>query len=386
MRLKDTLLKTLRERSFWLIFFCSGLFVWFMLGTYEIQFSNAAAKLTNFAVGNGWNLRSYDDKGIPYSHLARLKKKVISPYYVVHSGLIYSQSVAVPSGYGWLWKDDLSFRYWGEDPPAKLITKNNFIHTADWIMGRIENDKFGNAHVFYHFSWPYKGTSGGYLIAPWYSGLTDAVAIKLLLQAYVVKNEKRYFDAASRLYDSVLKPIENGGALIYDEAGNPWVEEYIARNNKNNPFVLNGMVYATFAIRDYERFITVEHPMGNKLIQTIKIRLPEFDAGYWTRYDLIGTLAKPKYHFIHVALMKMLYQETNDPYFLEMSSRWGKYNSHFFIRHFLKKHVTINSLVVLSISFCIWVILTLLIYVTFRILKTSPKKASDLKGCKGRVS
>jgi hypothetical protein len=70
--------------------------MWFVLGSYEIQFSNTAAKLTNLVVGNGWNVRSYDDQGIPYSYLARLKKKVISPYYVVHAGLIYSQSIAPP--------------------------------------------------------------------------------------------------------------------------------------------------------------------------------------------------------------------------------------------------------------------------------------------------
>lgn len=324
--------------------------MWFLLGMYEVQFSNIAAKMTNFAVGNGWNLRSYDDRGIPYTHLARLGKKEISPYYVVHSGLIYSQSIAAPPGYDWLWKDDISFKHWGEDPPDHLITKDNFIHASEWIMERIEKDEFGNAHIFYHFPWPYKGTSEGYLIAPWYSGLTDAVAIKLLLRAHVVTNEKRYLDAASSLYHSVLKPIDRGGSSVFDERGNPWIEEYIARNNSRHSRVLNGMVYATLAVLDYERFTVVENPLGSKLIQSIKMRLPEYDAGFWTRYDVIGTLAKPKYHYIHIALIDMLYQVTNDPFFLKTASQWKRYGTHFFVRYFLKGHLTVNSLVVLTLS------------------------------------
>jgi hypothetical protein len=77
-------------------------------------------------------------------------------------------------------------------------------------MERLEKDEFGNTHILYHFTYPYKGTSQGFLLAPWHSGLTDAVAIKLLLRAYVVTNDKRYLDEASHSHNSVLGPIEKG--------------------------------------------------------------------------------------------------------------------------------------------------------------------------------
>lgn len=361
MKLKRTFLLVFNKWSFWLIFFCAGLFTWIALGIYENQFSIIAAKLTNLAVGNGWNIRSYDDRGIPYSYIARLRKKETSPYYVVHYGLIYSQSLSAPHGYDWLWLEDKSFRYWGEEPPENLITKQNFLHAANWIIERIKKNGSENSHIYYNFSWPYKGTSQGFLLAPWYSGLTDSVAIKLLLRSYLVTKEMRYLDAASSLYHSVLRPIDKGGSLIFDEQGHPWIEEYVARNNTKNPFVLNGMIYATLAICEYERFMAVDHPMGDKLIETIKLRLPEFDAGYWSRYDLIGTLAKPKYHRIHVALINMLYEKTNDRYFMNVASHWEEYNTHFIVRNFLKGYPSINSLVVFSLSVSAWLLITFIV-------------------------
>ncbi len=368
MKIKDSSLPALYQRSFWFILFCVGFFIYFILENYEIQFSNFAAKVTNFAVGNGWNLRYYDAQGIPYSYIARLREKVVSPYYVVHYGLIYSQSVNPPAGYEWIWPNDDSFKLWGENPPSGLITKENFINAADWIIRNLEKDEYGNTHIFYHFQWPYEGTSEGYLQAPWYSGLTDAIAIKLLIRAYAFTKDKRYFDAASRLYNSVLTQIDKGGSLVYDEFGNPWIEEYISRNNTKIPFVLNGMIYATLAILDYERFSDVEKPMGYKLIETIKKRTPAFDTGYWTFYDLLGTLAKPKYHFIHVSLMKVLYEKTKDPFFLNVHSRWEKYNTHFFTRYFIKHRPTVNSIVVLCISFVFWILITVILYIVYNIV------------------
>jgi len=373
---KNFFYKAIKKWSFWLIAFCIGLCIWSALGVHETQFSKTAAKLTNLIVGNGWNIRSYDERGIPYSHVARLKEKVISPYYVIHTGLIYSQSIDAPSGYDWLWAEDQSFECWDENPPVELITKNNFIHSADWIMERLEEDEFGNIHIPYHFSWSYKGTSEGVLSSPWHSGLTDAVAIKLLLRAYLVTNEECYLDASSRLYDSVLKPIGQGGSLIIDQYGNPWIEEYVARNNTNYPRVLNGMIYATLAIRNYERFMAVESPIGDRLAKSIKIHLLEYDADYWTR-------AKPKYHHIHVELVSMLFKETGDPYFADMASKWGNYNTHFFVRYFLKGRPTVNSLIVLSLSIFLWVLTTFITYIVFygfSILLKRPVKPADKEG------
>jgi hypothetical protein len=246
-------------------------------------------------------------------------------------------------------------------------------------MERLEKDEFGNTHILYHFTYPYKGTSQGFLLAPWHSGLTDAVAIKLLLRAYVVTNDKRYLDEASHLYNSVLGPIEKGGSLIVDEAGNPWIEEYVARNNTNFPFVLNGMIYATLAVMEYEEFMKLGNRMGKKLIQGIKSRLQEFDAHYWTWYDLVGTLANIKYHRIHIALLNIMYQKTGELYFLETASRWKSYKRHFVERHFLEGHITVNSMVVLCLSVGMWLCSVVVIYLLYGFLTGFPQHANKVR-------
>lgn len=358
--------KISRDWLLYAILICVGTAVYFVLGNYEIQFSKTASRFTNFIIGNGWQGRTYDEYGIPYSRFARLRIKTTSPYYVVHNGLIFSQTLTPPAEYNWLWREDDSFKMWGEDPPPNLITKDNFIHAAEWILQRLEKDEFGNTHIYYHFNWPYKGTSQGFLQAPWYSGLTDSVAIKLFLRAHVVTGDLKYLRAADALYQSVITPIEQGGSLFYDDDGNPWIEEYVAKNNTNMPMVLNGMVYATFAISDYERFVGLHHTLSNKLINTIRVYAEKYDTGYWTKYDLIGTLTKPKYHFIHVALMEMLYNETKDEFFCEIAAKWDGYNTHFITRYFLKRHITVNSLVVLFFAFALWISASIIIYLVIR--------------------
>ena len=84
-----------------------------------------------------------------------------------------------------------------------------------------------------------------------------------------------------------------------------------------------------------------------------------------TRYDLIGTIANPKYHHIHIALVNMLYRKTNDIYFLKTASRWESYRSHFVIRYFLKGHPTINSLVVLLLVLSLWLCISLATYIFY---------------------
>lgn len=315
---------------------------------FEEELGSFSAKLANVIMGNGWNIRSFDEHGIPTSHFARLKTRTISPFYVVHYGIIYEESGKRPSGYNYLWEHDKSLKWWNVNPPQELVTYNNFIHAADWVVNNVQYTDKGKAHLLYNFDWPYPKLKGGLLKAPWYSGLTDAYALSLLCKAYVHTGEEKYKNTAQQLYSSTLTKVEDGGSLLELADGNIWIEEYVTPDVADAPKVLNGMVYATFGIYDYERTFRVTNPVHQQLFKAIKAKVADFDLGWWTTYDEVGTLANIKYHKIHIALMDDLYSVTGDKYYIDVRDKWARYDMGFLERNFVKNNATVNSYMILA--------------------------------------
>lgn len=47
--------------------------------------------------------------------------------------------------------------------------------------------------------------------------------------------------------------------------------------------------------------------------------------GYWSYYDKTGRVASPAYHDLHLALLKVLSDLTDDELFLQTAQKWKKY-------------------------------------------------------------
>lgn len=343
----------------------------YLFNSYESELSEVTAKTANILRGNSFALREFDSNGIPYSNFARLKKKTISPFYVVHYGLIYSQNIPAPAGYNHLWEKQKSVKYWNVQPDNNLITEENFYHSANWVVNHINQSKNGGVHLFYDFDWPYLNLKTGGLKAPWYSGLTDGMALTLLCRAYVLTKDLRYKSAAFGLYESLVKPIDKGGSLISLENGDPWIEEYVDSRLPDHlqSKVLNGMIYATFGVIDFENTFSVDKPVASRLLKSIRNNINEFDLGWWTSYDRIGTVANLKYHHVHIGLLDDLYSITNDPYFLTLKQKWDSYQVGFLERNFIRGAPTINSWMMLIEFILLLLTINLLLQ---KLLKTNP--------------
>ena len=280
----------------------------FDLFGYEINEFNSSLRV--FLVSGKADVRSFDENGIPLSYNAKTKEKYISPFYVVHYGLIYSDE-ARTSGRrsGFHWKKDASVKFWNVSP--SVVKEEYFKFAADWVVDNLV-EFHGQKHLLYNFDWEYKNYPNGKLSAPWWSGLSDAYAIILLLRAHDVYGDEKYFVAATELYRSVLTPVSLGGSLV-DLNGLPWIEEYVdfrvapERMSK----VLNGMIYAFYGVNAFEN-----HPKGfgsssNKLRESIVKNFETFSMGRWSLYDSIGNAANIKYHRIHVALLSDFLNESD---------------------------------------------------------------------------
>lgn len=269
---------------------------------YEINQFNA--KIRVFFKHGTIEVRSFDAEGLPYSRSAKYSNGFISPFYVVHYGLVYSEvykDTAVTSGVHWNF--DGTIKVW--NVPPKEVKREFFINSADWVAKNVTllDD---NYHLFYNVDWNYKGYPNGGLRAPWYSGLTDAYAMILMLRAYDVNKNDKYLEVAKKLYQSVLTPYEQGGSLT-ELDGYPWVEEYVdsrVTDRDKFPYVLNGMIYATYGIISYENFFQVHDGYSEKLLESIMHNLEKFDKNGWSFYDLVGNASNMKYHRVHVSLLE----------------------------------------------------------------------------------
>lgn len=292
----------------------------FNVFAYEIESFNA--RLRNFVATGNVEIRSFNDKGLPISSNPNIKGKFISPFYVVHYGLIYSE-LYNDNRDEFHWREDSSIEFW--NIPPKENKKDFFKNSANWLIENLDYS-FGEAHFIYNFDWNYKGYPEGVLRKPWWSGLTDAYAIVIMLRAYDVFKDEKYINAAEALYKSSIKGVKENGSLTYLN-DYKWIEEYVDNKANTNEmaYVLNGMIYSTFGIKAYEDKFEIEERQTEDLLKSIEENISKFDEGEkWSNYDLIGTSCNMKYHKIHVALMSEMFKISKSQKFKIKENQWDK--------------------------------------------------------------
>jgi len=286
---------------------------------YALEIFNFNADLRIWVVGNGEGNQTFSEDGIPYSTTPRHEGRFVSPFYVVHYGLIHSEHCRARAFEGkYHWAEDETVQAWPQPPSSSL---GLFRSSAEWVVRNMRRDDHGNAHLFYDFDWYYPNYPGGELKAPWWSGLTDGHAITLLLRADDCFADPRYRQAAEALYKSTVTPVSGGGSLLLFN-GRPWIEEYVDPrvDERGMSRVLNGMAYAYFGVKAFEREAGIDG-VGDELRQSIIHNIGEFDRGYWSSYDAIGSSANIKYHKVNLALLEdtRLYTPELD----EVIHRWS---------------------------------------------------------------
>lgn len=283
-------------------FVASVLITGFLINEFAEEIIDFNASMRSFIMTGSGATREFDERGIPLYRNARIGE-YRSPFYVVHYGLEYSEAcrseVAAAGSYHWI--EDETLPYWHSSPLEASIEL--FRNSVDWVVQNTEYDDSGNAHLFYHFDWPYPAHPGGILRAQWWSGLTEGHAITLLLRAADCFDDDQYVLLAEEFYRSILTSVEEGGSLL-ELNGLPWIEEYVDPSAPVDGLsrVFNGMAYAYFGVEAYERF--VEQPyMAQQLRESILENYLVFDIGRWSYYDSIGSRANIKYHRINLALL-----------------------------------------------------------------------------------
>lgn len=284
-------------------------FVLFNIFAYDISKFNDKVRI--FVLQGKSDVRTINEDGLPISH-SRFMENFISPFYVVHYGIEYSEILRKQEYKSDYWTYDSSLKHWNVSIPDidKNLAKQYLKNSLEWLM---DNITYVNrvAHFLYDFDWYYKGHANNMLKKGWWSGLTDDYAILLFLRGWDIFKDDRYLQIADELYRSTITPFENYGSLIWLD-NRPWIEEYVNPNNigmdVKMPYVLNGMIYSAYSILAYEKYKGVEH-IAKDLFDSVEKNANKFISSYWFKYDLIGTNTNIKYHLVTKSLFKRLYED-----------------------------------------------------------------------------
>lgn len=170
-----------------------------------------------------------------------------------------------------------------------------------------------------------------------YSSMAQGEGISLLLRAYQVSNNEEYILAAKKAFEFMILPKENGGTTEYNE------DDVYFYECTEEPLILNGWIFSIWGVMDYYKFFKDENAkkLLNATLMTLEKRLPDFDVGYWSKYEDGKRICSPFYHKLHIAQLKVMYDLFGDQIYKEYADKWEKYQNSFWKpkRAFVKKAV-----------------------------------------------
>lgn len=187
--------------------------------------------------------------------------------------------------------------------------RERFLKFVDWYYYHASIDDELGARWLTEVPLPQYNNPG-----PWQSSFSQSRAISVLLRGYQMTKEQKYADLAEDALLSFTISVGRGGVTSFTEKG-PFYEEYTA---KEPTLVLNGMIFSLFGIMDFIR-VFPENNRAKKIydngISTLINILPEFDLGFWSRYNLCKAAWYPQidpatvgYQRLHINQLEVLYQ------------------------------------------------------------------------------
>ncbi|MCF8241919.1 MAG: D-glucuronyl C5-epimerase family protein [Melioribacteraceae bacterium] len=202
-----------------------------------------------------------------------------------------------------------------------------FIKFADWFNSPSNYDyteKLG-ARWLTDVSLPQYKNPG-----PWQSAFSQSRAISILLRGYQLTGNEEYAKTAEQGLISFNIPFNEGGVTVFTEFGS-FYEEYTA---SVPTLVLNGMIFALCGLYDFKR-VFPENKIASNLfengINTMENILPQFDLGFWSKYNLCKADWYPQvdpatigYQRLHINQLDMLYKLTNKSIFAEYLEKFSK--------------------------------------------------------------
>jgi len=208
--------------------------------------------------------------------------------------------------------------------------KNRFLKFADWFFNNAEVTEKLGAGWMTDVSLPQYKNPG-----PWQSAFSQSRGISILLRGYQLSGNKEFSKLAEKALTPFTIPVNEGGVTSFTKWG-PFYEEY---TSTEPTLVLNGKIFALCGLHEFTRAFP-ENVLAKKLfdegLETLLKILPEYNMGFWSRYNLCVTNWHPDidpatiaYQRLHVNQLKMLYQLTGNELFNQYAHIFAKQDNYF---------------------------------------------------------
>ncbi|PSW03862.1 D-glucuronyl C5-epimerase family protein [Photobacterium lipolyticum] len=206
------------------------------------------------------------------------------------------------------------------------IHKKQVKSCVNWL---IENSKTNSEKTMMYWTVPYNFKLFN-MQKDFVSGLIQGQAISLLVRAYELFKDERYFNASYNALEKMIQPVSEDGCRL---DGTYLYEEYPNKGEKN--LVLNGAISAFWGVYDLyiytkdSRILDLKNKSQKDLVDSIF----QYDAGYYSRYCLkknkfyYTNIASPYYHKEHIEQLKVLIKMTNNKDLILTLSNFEKYNN-----------------------------------------------------------
>ena len=204
------------------------------------------------------------------------------------------------------------------------IYSKKFLACANWAVDNQQVD--GAWETFYHENPEHP-----------YSSMAQGEGISLLIRAHIMTQDDKYLSAVHKAKDFMLKPIADGGTTEYN-GENVYLYEFT-----HAPLVLNGWIFSLWGLYDYcKYFVDAQvQTVLNLTLATLKKKLPQYDIGYWSKYEDGKRISSPFYHELHVAQLTVMYDLFGDSIYQEYADKWRTYQKSFWKpkKAFVKKAI-----------------------------------------------
>jgi hypothetical protein len=190
--------------------------------------------------------------------------------------------------------------------------KEEFLRLCRWVL--VRQDDRGGWPIWPELSLP--------LSSP-YSAMIQGECISAFVRAWKLTGDRVFEDGARRALDPMCRPLESGGTAIIDRRS-LFLEEFPINPRSS---ILNGWIFALFGLYDFWLAFKDQNARGlfKFSLDTLKGHLHEYDAGYWSYYDVQGHLASSFYHDLHINQLTAIAMIDNDALINEFRDRWIRY-------------------------------------------------------------
>ena len=198
---------------------------------------------------------------------------------------------------------------------------DQFINLANWAADNLTDNGYWKCMSVLHNS-----------IHKTQSAMCQSEGISVLIRAYIQTKNKIYIEKSKKALELMIKPTDNGGTCYFNKQDIIF-QEYVSDYNQS---VLNGWIFSLFGLYDYyliTKDVKVEEILTQS-INTLSKYLHKYDRGFWSNYDLVGTIASPAYHDLHIMQLRVLYDLFDINEFKLVADKWEKYQKSSFKKYY----------------------------------------------------